>query len=189
MPKHQTYQVRKILAIHFIFCRVKRGSDGQSGNSYIPRKSSATLLHTMSAKPTTIDEYLAPLANDKRAALEKLRKTILSIAPDATECISYGLPTFAHKRKLVAMGAEANHCALYVLSSSLLNDFRDDVAGYDTTKGSIHFTPDKPLPLALVKKLVKARMAENAALDEERATVKAAPKTTKKPVKKARSGA
>jgi uncharacterized protein YdhG (YjbR/CyaY superfamily) len=116
----------------------------------------------MKSKPKTIDEYLAALCDDKRAALEKLRKTIRAVAPKAEECISYGLPAFRlNGRMLVAFGATANHCAFYLMSSTTVEAFRDDLSAYKTSKGTIRFQADKPLPAALVKRLVKARIAEN----------------------------
>jgi uncharacterized protein YdhG (YjbR/CyaY superfamily) len=105
----------------------------------------------------TIDEYLAPLPADQRAALQKLRATIASAAPDAAESISYGVPTFKYKgRPLVNFGAAKKHCALYGMA--VVEADRVALEGFDTSKGTIRFTPDKPLPTALVKKLVKARM-------------------------------
>ena len=95
----------------------------------------------MAAKPKTIDDYLAVLSDDQRAALEKLRKTIKSAAPKAEECISYGLAAFRLDGKpLVAFGATANHCAFYPMSSSTVNDHRDELKNYDTSKGTIRFT-------------------------------------------------
>lgn len=118
----------------------------------------------MPDKPTTIDEYLAALSDDKRAALEELRKTIRAVAPDAEECISYQLPAFRQKRLLVGFGATAKHCAFYLMSGSTVEAHKDELKGYDTSKGAIRFPADKPLPAALVRKLVKARIAENEAL-------------------------
>ena len=116
----------------------------------------------MADKPKTIDECLATLSDDQRAALEKLRKTIKAAAPKAEECISYGLAAFRLDGKpLVAFGATANHCAFYLMSGSIVEAYKDDVEGYDTSKGTIRFPADKPLPVALVRKLVKARIAEN----------------------------
>jgi uncharacterized protein YdhG (YjbR/CyaY superfamily) len=116
----------------------------------------------MATKPETIDEYLAALTDDKRAALEKLRKTIKAIVPKAEECISYGLPAFRLDGKpLVAFGAAANHCAFYPMSGSTVAAHRAALKDYDTSKGAIRFAPGKPLPIGLVRKLVKARIAEN----------------------------
>ena len=113
-------------------------------------------------KPQTIDEYLAALSPDKRGALEKLRKIIKAAAPKAEERISYQLAAFRLDGKmLVALGATASHCAFYLMSSSTVAAHRDELEGYDTSKGTIRFAADDPLPAALVRKLVKARIAEN----------------------------
>jgi uncharacterized protein YdhG (YjbR/CyaY superfamily) len=118
----------------------------------------------MAGKPTTIDAYLAAVSADKRAALEKLRKAIRAAAPKAEECISYGLAAFRLNGKpLVAFGATANHCAFYPMSSSTVAAHKDELKDYDTSKGTIRFPADRPLPAALVKKLVKARIEENEA--------------------------
>ena len=116
----------------------------------------------MPAKPKTIDEYLAALSDDNRAALEKLRRTIRAAAPKAEEVISYQLPAFRLNGMLVAFGATANHCAFYLMSSTTVEAHKDELKGYDTSKGTIRFPADKPLPAALVRKLVKARIAENS---------------------------
>src|SRR5262245_16518666 len=114
------------------------------------------------SRPQTIDDYLAALGDDQRAALEKLRKAIRAAAPQAEECISYQLPAFRlNGRLLVGFGAAANHCAFYPMSSTTVAAHRDDLKDYDTSKGTIRFPADKPLPVALVRKLVKARIAEN----------------------------
>ena len=116
-----------------------------------------------SAKPQTIDEYLAPLSNEKRAALEKLRRAIKSAAPKAEECISYDLPTFRlDGRMLVSFGAWANHCDFYA-GSYPVEAHKDELNGYETSKGTIRFQADSPLPATLVRKLVKTRIAEHAA--------------------------
>ena len=113
-------------------------------------------------KPATIDEYLARVSPNQRALLQKLRKTIRTVAPKAEECISYGIPAFRlNGRSLVFFGAWANHCSFYPGSSTTLKKFWDDLKSFQITKGTIRFSPDNPLPLALVKKLVKARIAEN----------------------------
>jgi uncharacterized protein YdhG (YjbR/CyaY superfamily) len=116
------------------------------------------------AKPKSFDEYLAALGKDQRTALEKLRKIIRSVAPRAEEYIGYGLAAFRQDGvPLVALGATPKHCAFYLMSGSTVAAHEDDLEGYDTSKGTIRFPPDKPLPAALVRKLVKARMAENVA--------------------------
>ena len=113
-------------------------------------------------KPKSIDEYLAVLSDDKRAVLENLRKTIKAAAPKAEECISYGLAAFRLDGKpLVAFGATANHCAFYLMSGSTVAAHQDELKDYDTSKGSIRFQARNPLPVALVRKLLRARIAEN----------------------------
>jgi uncharacterized protein YdhG (YjbR/CyaY superfamily) len=113
-------------------------------------------------KARTIDEYLAGLSDDQRNALQKLRKTIRAAAPKAEECITYQLPAFRLNGVLVAFGATGNHCAFYPMSASTVATHQDELKDYDTSKGTIRFQPDHPLPAALVRKLVKARIAENA---------------------------
>ena len=117
----------------------------------------------MTGKPNTIDEYLAALSDDKRTALQKLRRIIKTAAPKAEECISYQIPAFRHNGMLVGFGAAAKHCAFYLMSSSTLKAHQRELKEYDTSKGTIRFQPNKPLPAALVRKLVKARIAENGA--------------------------
>jgi uncharacterized protein YdhG (YjbR/CyaY superfamily) len=116
----------------------------------------------MNSKPKTIDEYLVAVKPDQRTALAKLRQTIRAAAPKAEECISYGIPAFRlNRRSLVFFGAWANHCAFYPGSSATLKKFRNELKDFQTSKGTLRFSPDKPMPVALVKKLVKARIAEN----------------------------
>lgn len=115
----------------------------------------------MTRKPKTIDEYLATLSDDKRNALEKLRKAIRAAAPKAEECIAYQLPAFRLNGKLlVCFRAAAKHCAFHPMSALTVEAHSDDLKGYDTSKGTIRFQADSPLPAALVRKLVKARIAE-----------------------------
>jgi len=113
---------------------------------------------------TTVDAYLAELSSDKRDALEKLRRTIRAAAPGAEEYISYQLPAFRLDGKpLVFFGATAKHCAFYPGSGTAVDAHKDELRGYSTSKGTIRFQPDKPLPVSLVRKLVRYRIAENAA--------------------------
>jgi uncharacterized protein YdhG (YjbR/CyaY superfamily) len=112
--------------------------------------------------PRTVDEYLAPLSNEKRSALEKLRKTIRSAAPGAEECISYGIPAFRlGGRMLLAFGAAASHCAFYP-GALPMKAHEKELKAYDTSKGTIRFQTERPLPATLVRKLVKTRIAEQA---------------------------
>ena len=114
------------------------------------------------SKPVTVDEYLARAKPEQRAALEKIRRTIHAIAPGVVEGISYGLAGFKlNGRPLVYIGAWENHCAFYPGSSRLAKKLQDQLKQFETSKGTIRFTPEKPLPLALVRNIVKARIAEN----------------------------
>jgi uncharacterized protein YdhG (YjbR/CyaY superfamily) len=108
-----------------------------------------------------IDDYLASIAEPKRTTLQKLRQTIRDILPDAEEVISYGMPAFRQNGKVIAgFAAFKNHLAYLPHSGSLFNELRDDLAGYASTEGSLHFPIDKPLPKALVKKLIAARLKQ-----------------------------
>lgn len=116
----------------------------------------------MKAKPQSIDEYLAAVPADQRAALQKLRQAIHAAAPKAEECISYQLPAFRLAgRALVAFGAATKHCSFYPMSGRTVATFKRELKGYDTSKGTIRFAANTPLPATLVKKLVKARIVEN----------------------------
>jgi uncharacterized protein YdhG (YjbR/CyaY superfamily) len=118
-------------------------------------------MKSANPNPKTIDDYLARVKPDHRDALQKLRRTIHTAAPKAEECISYGIPAFRlNGRSLVFFGAWANHCSFYPGNSVTLRKFRDDLKGFQTSKGTIRFSPDHPLPSALVQKLVRARMAD-----------------------------
>ncbi len=112
------------------------------------------------SKPQTIDEYLAMLNDAQRETLERLRKLIHAAAPGAEECISYQLAGFRlHGKCFIWIGAAATHCAIY----GVVGD-QEDLKGYDTSgKGTLRFSPDKPLPAALVRKLVKMQVARLAA--------------------------
>jgi uncharacterized protein YdhG (YjbR/CyaY superfamily) len=110
----------------------------------------------------TTDEYLAALSADQRAALQRLRRSIRAAAPRAQECISYQLPAFRlDGRMLVWFGATEHHCAFY--PGAEVQAFKHELARYDTSKGTIRFQPDAPLPATLIRKLVKARIARIAA--------------------------
>jgi uncharacterized protein YdhG (YjbR/CyaY superfamily) len=112
--------------------------------------------------PKTIDQYLSNVRPDHRETLQKLRQTIQIAAPKAEECISYGIPAFRlNGRSLVFFGAWRSHCAFYPGSAATLKKFRNELMNFQTSKGTIRFSPDEPLPVALVKKLVKTRIAEN----------------------------
>lgn len=111
------------------------------------------------AKPKSIDDYLAVLSDDMRAALEKLRKNIRAAAPMAEERISNHIPAFRlNGRLLVAFGVAANHCAFYP-GAFPVAAHKEDLDDYDTSKGTIRFQADNPLPATLVRKLVRAQIA------------------------------
>ncbi len=113
-------------------------------------------------KPATIDEYLATLGVEQRATLNRLRKAIHAAAPGSEECINYGVPVIKRDgKKLVGFGAAARHCSFYPMSSTIVPLFAQELTKYSTSKGTIRFTWDQPLPVALVKKLVVARIREN----------------------------
>jgi uncharacterized protein YdhG (YjbR/CyaY superfamily) len=113
------------------------------------------------ARPKTVDEYLAGIPEPGRSTLNEIRGTIRStVPPEATESISYGIPVFKHKGVIVWFAAFRDHCSLFP-GASVIAAFKDDLKEYQTSKGTIRFPLDKPLPAALLKKLVKARIAEN----------------------------
>jgi uncharacterized protein YdhG (YjbR/CyaY superfamily) len=117
------------------------------------------------AAPTTVEDYLAALPDGSRAALEKLRKTIRAAAPDATEAISYQMPAFKdHGRILVYYAAFKDHYSLFPASTTVIEAFGEELKPHVRGKATIRFDAEKPLPTALVKKIVKARLEENAAL-------------------------
>ncbi|UJW87750.1 DUF1801 domain-containing protein [Devosia sp. SL43] len=111
---------------------------------------------------TTLD-FLAPLPVEQQQALLALRAEIRHAAPDAEEYIGYGIPAFRQDGALVSFGATRNHCAFYVQSPAVMEIFADALKGMDTSKGTIRFQPSQPLPAELVHRLVRARLAENAA--------------------------
>ena len=117
----------------------------------------------MADKPQTIDAYLAGVTGDKRAALEALRETIHSIVPDAEEGISYGMPAFRLNGKPIAgFSASKDHCSYFPMSGAVVEAHADALSGYSTSKGTVRFQPDKPLPSDLVRLLIEARIAEMA---------------------------
>ncbi len=108
-----------------------------------------------------VDAYVAGLAPAEREAIDGLRRTIQAAAPAAVDTFSYGAPAFRYRgRALVAYHARKNHCSLFVMSPALIVAHRDELASFDTSKGTIRFTPDRPLPDSLVTALVHERMAE-----------------------------
>lgn len=112
-------------------------------------------------KGTPIDDYLRSVPEDRRGALEDLRAKIRSVVPDAEECISYGMPAFRVEGGVVAgFQATKKGGSYYPFSGSTLGTVARFVSTYDQTKSALHFLPEKPLPMTLVRRLIKARMAE-----------------------------
>lgn len=110
---------------------------------------------------TAVDDYLAALPEESRAALEDLRKTIEAAAPEATETISYNMPTFKYQgRFLVSFAAFKNHCSLFPASEAVMKAYGEELQPYFSGKGTFRFRPDNPIPAALVKKIVKTRIKE-----------------------------
>lgn len=128
-------------------------------------------------KPKSVDDYLSQLEPERRAALEKLRQQILKVAPDAEPCISYSMPAFRVGGKVVAGFLAASHgCSYYPFSGQTLGALAAELEGYEHTKSALHFDTRRGLPLALVRKLLRARIAETES--------QASPRRAKKPSKK-----
>ena len=108
-----------------------------------------------------VDQYLANVEEPKRATLQKLRETLRELLPDAEEVISYGMPGFRLNGKVIAgFAAFRNHLAYLPHSGSTFAELKTELAGYRSTEGSLHFPIDKPLPKALVKKLIAVRLRQ-----------------------------
>jgi uncharacterized protein YdhG (YjbR/CyaY superfamily) len=115
--------------------------------------------------PTSVEEYLAAVPRESRLALEKLRKTIKAAAPEAMETISYQMPAFkVQGRFLVSYAAFKDHCSFFPASNAVMEALGQELKPYFSGKGTLRFTADKPIPAALVKKIVKKRIEEIAAL-------------------------
>jgi uncharacterized protein YdhG (YjbR/CyaY superfamily) len=115
-------------------------------------------------KPASVEDYLAGLPEKPRAALETLRRAIRAAVPEATEGIAWQMPAFrAHDRWLVGYAAFRDHCSFFPMSTRVLETFAAELEPYSTSKGTIRFSTDHPLPAALVKKMVQARVEEVAA--------------------------
>ena len=111
--------------------------------------------------PKTVDEYLAGVPEPARSTLNKIRAAIQSaVPPEATETISYRIPAFKYKGVLVWFAAFRDHCSFFP-TASVIDAFKNELKGYSISKGTIQFPTDKPLPAALVKKMVKVRVAQN----------------------------
>jgi uncharacterized protein YdhG (YjbR/CyaY superfamily) len=128
-------------------------------------KKAKSVKRGSAPKPKTIinsvDEYLAGIPEPARTTLNKVRAVIRSVAPpEATEGISYGIPTFKYKGMLASFAAFSDHCSLFPGAGPTI-EFKNELKNFETSKGTIRFAPNKPLPATLLKKLVKARIAEN----------------------------
>ena len=116
----------------------------------------------MATKPRTIDEYLSGLSPENRTALQKVRRAVHAAAPGAEERISYGMPAFRLNGKLIAgFKAAANHCSFHPMSGETVATLKAELTGYETSRGTIRFTARDGLPATLVRRLVKARIAED----------------------------
>ena len=135
---------------------MKKASTGDSGSAAMG-----------CAAPKDVDEYLAGVPEPARTTLDKIRATIRSVVPaEATEAISYGMPAFKYKGALFGYAAFSNHCSLFPMNAQLIVDYKDELKAFETSKGTIRFPMDKPPSTALIKKLVKARVAQNEAKKE-----------------------
>jgi uncharacterized protein YdhG (YjbR/CyaY superfamily) len=131
---------------------VRKIRKSKSGNRHSPAKATGS--------QKDVDKYFAAAPGAARSSLNKMRATIRSAVPkQATEIISYGIPAFEHKGVLVWYAAFSNHCSLFP-TAAVIEAFKAELKGFSTSKGTIKFPPDKPLPIALIKKLVKARVKQ-----------------------------
>ena len=122
----------------------------------------ASPAKAMGAPANTVDEYIDRAPEPDRAALNKMRATIRSVLPrEATEVISYRMPAFKHKKVLVWYAVFRDHCSLFPTAAAM-DACKDDLAGYATSKGTVRFPAGKPLPIALIKHLVKVRLEQSA---------------------------
>jgi uncharacterized protein YdhG (YjbR/CyaY superfamily) len=125
-----------------------------------PESSSRKTVVKRKVQPKTAEEYIAAVPQPARDALNQIRGAIRSsVPPDANETISYGIPAFKHKQILVWYAAFSDHCSLFP-TAAIIDAFEKELKGFSTSKGTIHFPIDKPVPTALIKKLVKARVAQ-----------------------------
>jgi len=145
-----------------------RAGAGQAARSAAPRRCGGpsiaqwrVSIERMSEAPTSVEGYIAAAPEAARPMLEQMRAIVRDVVPGATEGMSYGVPTFKNPRALVSYGAAKNHCSFYVMSSTAMEPFADELEGFDTAKGTIRFKFGQPLPEDLIRRLVEARIAEN----------------------------
>ena len=116
---------------------------------------------TKSKGPSTIDEYLLDVPEPAHSRLEEIRAVVRSIAPpEAAECISYRIPAFMYYGPLIYFAAFSKHCSIFPASLAVIEEFKDELKGFKTSKGTIQFPPDKPFPASLLKRMLKARLVE-----------------------------
>lgn len=135
----------------------------------MPRAATSASKSSMTADGSqAVEAYLARVPEPARSTLQKVRATIRSAVPKgATEILSYGIPTFRHNgRNVVSFAAFKNHCSLFPLQASLIDEMTDELKPYRTSKGTLQFALEKPLPARLLKKMVRARLAENDIRDQ-----------------------
>ena len=134
-----------------------------SGSLKAPRSGADVVESARAPAPKTVDEYVARARPAFRAALQQLRNTIKAAAPDAEEVISYRIPAFRQNGMLVYYAAFKDHCSFFVASTEARRQFSAELKPFESGKGTLRFTPDRPLPSDLVTRIVKARVEENAA--------------------------
>jgi uncharacterized protein YdhG (YjbR/CyaY superfamily) len=137
-------------------------------------KATKATKATKSTVAKDVDAYLKSVPEPARSTLTRLRRDIKAAAPGAAESIGYQMPMYKQDGPLVSFAAWKDHCSLYIMSTAVHDAHKADLKAYDSDGGTVRFPAGKPLPVALVKKLVKARLAENAAVSAERAAKKAA---------------
>jgi uncharacterized protein YdhG (YjbR/CyaY superfamily) len=136
---------------------VRRREKGKNSMS----RSGSRKKAEKSAPPRDADDYLAALPQEERAALQDLRETIKAAAPEAVEAMKYQIPIFKHHGDLVGFAVQKDFLSFYVMSPDLVRERAADIEGFDVSGATIHFSAERPLPPALIEKLVKARVAEN----------------------------
>jgi len=128
-------------------------------------KKAKSAKRNPAAKPKdsakSVDQYLSKIPEPARTTLNKVRAVIRSVAPpEATESISYGIPTFKYKGMLASFAAFSDHCSLFPGAGPTI-EFKNELKNFQTSKGTIRFAPNKPIPATLLKRLMKTRIAEN----------------------------
>jgi uncharacterized protein YdhG (YjbR/CyaY superfamily) len=110
--------------------------------------------------PQDVDAYLAELSEDVRSALERVRGLIREAAPECTERVSYGIPIFRLNKDLVGISAQRDHCSLHSMSPPLMGAMAEELKGFRVSGATVHFSPEVPLPTALVQRIVQERLRE-----------------------------